>query len=280
MTRYSYSDIKQSAKDQMKGHFGEVFLALAVLPMLLGMANSAVAMAFGDAQMVGFVAQIFVTVLIQYITIMLVLKISKGNFQTLFMNLFGNRKGYLNMLIYTLIITVITALPMFLYLDYIIEVTDYFATLPVNYIPTENEIQNILTDFLPNASILIASGVLIFISFILGVKLYFTPYLIVDKKMKAIDAMKLSWQYTNGNFFRVLFFPLSFILWFLLIFVTCGLILIYVIPYTTLAFGMFYNAILRENDNYVVPEFKKEISEKEDPLEEKKSEDPFDDYYE
>ncbi len=104
--------------------------------------------------------------------------------------------------------------------------------------------------------------------------------MIVDKNMSAIDAVKKSWEYTNGNFFRVLFFPLSFILWYLLIFVTCGLILIYIIPYTTLSYATFYNAILKENGDYIVPVDDRPVVDSNDPFETKKNIDPLDDYYE
>ena len=280
MERTSYSAIKQAAKDKMKGHFGEAFLALAVLPFLFQMGNSAIAMSLSKYVAVSYIVQFFITVLITYITIMLALKFSKGDYHDLFTNLFGNSKGYLNMLAYTLIATAVMLLPLFLYVNFFIDFSNYFSNMPLGYYPTSSEMQDVLIGFLPSTGLIFTSMVMMFVGFIIGVKLFFAPYLIVDKNMKAIDAVKKSWEYTNGNFFRVLFFPLSFILWYLLIFVTCGLILIYIIPYTTLSYATFYNAILIENGDYSDPIEETTATEAVDPLTEEKNEDPFDDYYE
>lgn len=280
MERTSYSAIKQAAKDKMKGHFGEAFLALAVLPFLFQMGNSAIGLSLSGYLVVSYIVQFFITILISYITIMLALKFSKGMYRNLFTNLFGNSKGYLNMFVYTLIATAVTLLPLFLYIGFFIDFSNYFANMPMNYFPDSAEIENVISGFLPSTALIITSGIMMFVGFIIGVKLFFAPYLIVDRNMKAIDAVKKSWEYTNGNFFRVLFFPLSFILWYLLVFVTCGLILIYVIPYTTLSYAMFYNAILKENGDYIGPVQETLVTEAVDPLAEEKKEDPLDDYYE
>ena len=280
MNKIRYSEIKQSAKGRMKGHFGEAFLALAVIPLLFSMAGSAISMAFGNILLFSLLARFFITVFVQYITIILALKLSKGNFPNLFTNLFGNSKSYINMVVYSLIALAFMVLPMFIYMNFFIDFSNYFANIPVGYIPSEGEIQAVMLDLVPNTNIIIASTVLSILAYIVSIKLFFTPYLIVDKNMAAIDAIKLSWKYTNGNFFRVLFFPLSFILWYLLIFVTCGLILIYVIPYVTLSFAKFYEAILYENDENFEENHNGFNEIMDIPLEKEKKEDPLDDYYE
>jgi uncharacterized membrane protein len=244
------------------------------------MGNSAIAMSLSKYVAVSYIVQLFITILISYITIMLALKLSKGKYHELFTNLFGNSKGYLNMLIYTLIATAVTLFPLFLYIDFFLDFSNYFSNMPVGYIPDQYEMQDAIIGFLPSTSLMITSGIMMFVGFIISIKLFFAPYLIVDKNMSAIDAVKKSWEYTNGNFFRVLFFPLSFILWYLLIFVTCGLILIYIIPYTTLSYATFYNAILKENGDYIVPVDDRPVVDSNDPFETKKNIDPLDDYYE
>ena len=280
MNKASYKAIKLEAKERMKGHFGEMFLALAVVPFIFSFASSIFSLIFVNLEVIGYIVQFFITVLTQYIGIMLVLKLSKGNFHDLFDNFFGNSKGYLNMLVYLFLMNILFVLPLFLYIDFFKDLTDYFNSLPVSSYPQPGELGNIIHDFLPSVSLIILSAVLSFIGFIIGIKLFFTPYLIVDKEMKAIDAIKLSWYYSKENFFRILFFPFSFILWYLLFFITCGLILIYVIPYATLSMAHLYKAILIENDNYSESIIEKDTVQPVDPLAEEDSEDPFDSYYE
>jgi len=54
-------------------------------------------------------------------------------------------------------------------------------------------------------------GVIVFIGFVLLIipgiifacKLVFTPYLVVDRKMQVIEAVKQSWRMTNGHAWKV-----------------------------------------------------------------------------
>ncbi len=279
MEKTSYYVIKKSAKAKMQGHFGETFLALALIPFVLSMGNSIISTSLIKYETITNIIQFLIAVLISYITIMLSLKLSKGKYRDLFSNLFGNSKGYLNVLIYRFIITLFTIIPLLLYIDFFDKLTNYFANLPLDYVFDSNELGNVMIGFLPSNTLIIISIVSLFLGFIINIKLFFTPYLIVDKDIKAIDALKLSWKYTNGNFFRVLFFPLSFILWYLLIFVTFGLILIYVIPYTKLSYAVFYNHILKENGDFIKDDAEKSVVN--DSSNSKKNEieyDPLDDF--
>jgi len=281
MTKASYIDLKMEAKARMKGHFGEAFLAIIVIPLVFSIGSSLISLLFTNLDVIDFIIQFFITVLIQYIGIMLVLKLIKGQFHGLFTNLFGNSKGYLNMLIYLLILNIIFIIPSLIYIDFSKDFAEYYNSLPANHYPDFNELRTAFLSFLPNISLIITSIILSLIGLVIGIRLFFTPYLIVDKEMKAIDAIKLSWHYSKDNFFRIFFFPFSFILWYLVIFMTCGLILIYLIPYITLSMGYMYKAILIENDDYPAHLGKTDIAPSVvDPLAEEKSEDPFDSYYE
>ena len=279
MNKSSYSSIKDTAKLKMSGHFGEAFLALLLLPMAFAIGRSTISFFFTNAVIAGQIVDFFIVVLILYVTLNLALKFYKGEFSTLFVNLLGDRNVYLNLVIFTLISSAIFLFPIYIYTDSFTRMTYYFATIQVDSLTYEDFI-DILIEYMPNTQLIYTSFVLVLIGIIIRVKLYLTPYLIVDKEMKAIDAIKLSWNYTSGNFLRIFFFPLSFILWFLLIFITCGLILIYLIPYMSIAQVSLYQTILRENGDISEIVEEKEISKPVDPLEEKESKDPFDDYYE
>ncbi len=281
MKKTSFKEIKLRARVSMKGHFGEAFLALLVVPFVFSFGNSIIGMTFMNQIVISYIFQFFYSILISYITIIMALKFAKGDYANLFKKLFGTKEGYLNMVIFTAAITLITLLPLLLYYDFVMSLFDYITTIPANYYPTPDELHNQMINFLPSTALLITSGILLIIAGIVSLKFIFVRYLIIDKKMKAFEAMKLSWQYTNGNFFRIIFFSLSFILWYLLIFLTCGLILIYLIPYLILSYTMFYRAVLREHGEEVEEKFvdKDEISKeglfKTDPLADD-NDDPFD----
>ena len=279
MNRAPYSAIKQDAKSRMSGHFGEAFLALLLIPFAFGTARSMISWFFTNTQVVGSIVDFFIVVLILYITLNLALKLSKGKYSSLFVNIMGDRNTYLNLFLYSLIASAIAIFPIYIFTDYITSVSEYFAYLSAAELEvlSPNEFSNVFRDFMPSSQLLLISFALIVIGVIIRIKLYLAPYLIIDRNMKAIDAIKLSWNYTSGNFLRIFFFPLSFILWYLLIFVTCGLILIYVIPYVSISHASFYNRLLIENGDYAQDIKEQEITEKINPL---KKADPFDDYYE
>jgi uncharacterized membrane protein len=99
------------------------------------------------------------------------------------------------------------------------------------------------------------------------VKFIFAEYLVIDQNLGIFESMKKSWKMTNGNYFRVLFFPFTFFFWILLAIITCGVGLIYVLPLITAGQTFLYIVIKQEHDgndinNFTVNEPKEEI----DPL--------------
>jgi membrane protease YdiL (CAAX protease family) len=61
-------------------------------------------------------------------------------------------------------------------------------------------------------NILLAAIYSIFV-LIVSVRLSYTAFVIADSNSSLIESIKKSWSITKGNFWRILFFPLSFILW-------------------------------------------------------------------
>jgi uncharacterized membrane protein len=64
--------------------------------------------------------------------------------------------------------------------------------------------------------------------------------LLQNPGMSAMDAIRASKQLMNGHKGRLFALSLSFIGWYLLVPVTCGLIMLYVEPYLSVAFAAFY----------------------------------------
>jgi len=92
--------------------------------------------------------------------------------------------------------------------------------------------------------ILIAGFILLIIpGIILGIRLYYTPFVLIEQKLGAIDAIKASWEMTRGHGGQV------FLLFLLAIPITIGgfiALLIGVIPaslWIALAFAYFYTQL-------------------------------------
>ncbi|MCF7927103.1 MAG: DUF975 family protein [Candidatus Izimaplasma sp.] len=113
------------------------------------------------------------------------------------------------------------------------------------------EMESIITNFLEqDLSLFIQNGLLylalsLFIALIL-VKFTLFPYIVIDQQVSWKQALKKSWHYTAGNYFRVLFFPFAFLGWFLLGIITCGLGFFYAIPYYEVSRGYLYLSIKEE----------------------------------
>jgi len=61
----------------------------------------------------------------------------------------------------------------------------------------------VLANILVGAIVIIGFMLLIIPGIIFGCKLAFTPYLVVDRKMEVLEAVKESWRMTNGHAWTV-----------------------------------------------------------------------------
>ena len=66
----------------------------------------------------------------------------------------------------------------------------------------------VLANLLVGVIVVIGLVFLIIPGIIFGCKLAFTPYLVVDRKMNVIEAVKESWRMTNGHAWKVFFIGL------------------------------------------------------------------------
>lgn len=74
-------------------------------------------------------------------------------------------------------------------------------------------------------------------------KFIFAPYIVIDKELGPIDAMKKSWEYTTGNFAHVIVFGLISILFCILGIITLGLGFIVITPLLTIVYALFYKNV-------------------------------------
>jgi len=94
-------------------------------------------------------------------------------------------------------------------------------------------------------------GIIVFIGFILLIvpgiifacKLAFTPYLVVDRKMEVIEAIKGSWEMTNGHAWKVFLIGLLAIPIFIAGLICFGVGVIISIMWIRMAFASLYHSV-------------------------------------
>ncbi len=288
MKRKTYSEIKSMAKNRMSKRFSDA-LIIVVVPYLLARAVNWIigkvttvlpdTMEFYADQFIS----ISLTIAATFITTKLLLQYLRGKDGIDFEDFFRFDHRFAKFYIFQLVLTLIMMLPNILFAGGWAEIaTD------LNNISDPVAIQEYFADnairIAELTTGLFISGAISIVLLLLSIRIQFTEYIIIDKDLPVMEAVKKSWDITRGNFFRVLFFPLSFILWIFVVLFTCGLGIFYVAPYITVALGFLYFQLMAENgeDNDMIDEpfveYKDGLEGDEKPVE-KKEQDPFNDYY-
>ncbi len=109
---------------------------------------------------------------------------------------------------------------------------------------SENYIQIILANLLTFALVMIGIIMLIIPGIIIGCRLAFVPYLVMDKKMEPITAIEESWRLTKGYGWTI--FAMAIVSFFIILF---GLLMLIVgifpaIMWISGAFATLYNDVL------------------------------------
>ncbi len=117
-----------------------------------------------------------------------------------------------------------------------LDIADMFASF-------KNYWQAVLASFL--VGLIISAGFLLLIvpGIYLACKLAFTPYLVVDRRMGATDAMRESWRMTRGHGWTVFLIGLLAIPIALLGLLCLGVGIIIAIMWITLAYASLYHAV-------------------------------------
>lgn len=101
----------------------------------------------------------------------------------------------------------------------------------------------VLANLLVTAIVVVGLVLLIVQGIIFACKLAFTPYLVVDKKMAVIDAVKSSWNMTNGHSGQVFLIALLGIPIFIAGLICFGVGVIISIMWIQLAFASLYYSV-------------------------------------
>ena len=87
-----------------------------------------------------------------------------------------------------------------------------------------------------------------------GYSYLMAPYILADNPgMKAREALEESKRITNGHKFELFVLVLSFIGWIMLVPITLGLILIWLVPYTNATLANYYLAMKDEKSTTTLP---------------------------
>lgn len=249
--RTTYHDIKNNAKAAMKGHFGEVVLVGLILPIAFSMIASFFSTFFGFIHwtLPNFITPV-INVIGTYITIRMIIKITRFKSDKIFMDFFGTKKGIISSLGFGLFSLIYTLGYLVFFWDYFVFAWDLFDLFSGDYNTAD---PNLISNFIENNPLkaptlfaIIGSSIYSIVVIFISIKLSFTTYVIADSDSSLIESMKKSWELTKGNWWRITFFPLSFILWIFAIMFTFGLAIIYFVPYLAVSYGALYNTLLKE----------------------------------
>jgi len=112
----------------------------------------------------------------------------------------------------------------------------------------QNYLHIILANLLVFALVVLGLFALIIPGIIIGCRLAFVSYIIMDKKLDPIEAVELSWKLTRGHGWKIFF--MGFISIFIVIF---GLLMLFVgifpaIIWISSSFATLYESVLREKE--------------------------------
>ena len=107
----------------------------------------------------------------------------------------------------------------------------------------KNYVNVVLANILAGAIIIIGLVLLIVPGIIFACKLAFVPYLVVDRKMEAIEAVKESWRMTGGHAWKVFFIGVLAVLLAIAGLICFGVGIIFAIMWIRLAFASLYYAV-------------------------------------
>jgi len=117
----------------------------------------------------------------------------------------------------------------------------------------ENYLHIVLANLLVAALVILGCFALLIPGIIIGCRLVFVSYIVMDKKLDPIEAVELSWKLTRGHGWRI--FAMGFVSFFIILF---GLILFIVgifpaIMWVSSSFATLYQSVLIEKEKPAEP---------------------------
>lgn len=112
----------------------------------------------------------------------------------------------------------------------------------------ENYLTIVLANLLVFALVILGCIALIIPGIIIGCRLVFVSYIVMDKKLDPIEAVEMSWKLTKGHGWKIFF--MGFVSIFIIIFGLC-LIIVGIFPavvWVSSSFASLYESVLKEKE--------------------------------
>lgn len=234
MDKHFY-EIKLIAKQKLSGHFGLALLVTFIPAIVYGVLGGLAGFIFGIISTdLGDLVDALITGYGTFVSISLIVQLFRGktNFTSEDFFFFDER-----VIQYFLLSLILFALGFTVFIPFYDQFQS-ISSVPFSMLGDNAYLRSLIESITPAQ--IIGSLIATIITLYLSVRLIFAPYIIVDQKLKVLEAIKKSWQYTSGKFWYLFFFPLSFILWFLLLIPTLFLVLIYLVPYIAFSYAALY----------------------------------------
>lgn len=247
--RRSYKEIKILAKRKIEGHFGDAVMitfipTILVFAIFLFFTMTTDVLPFGTAIVANQIFMMVIGTFATYMTTRLLLKFVKGMNRITFDHLFDYEKGVFQVILYLIIIELLSFACFIPIIPYFI---DFYRNITIiaDAVAVQNYIQS--TNFLIKFNqAMKLTYLFMFFYILIMIKFKYTIYLMIERKLRLFEALQTSWKLTNGNFFRILFFPISFLILGIFTIITFFLGGIYVIPYFKVSEIYMYYSILEE----------------------------------
>lgn len=235
--KHSSAELKQMARNSLTGKWG-IVIGLTLLEILFTIILSAIAIPFSN----GYTPlNIIIYVLVVLITSLITGLFSAGS-AFFFLNLSRGREYKISDLF--------AAFKMhpdrFLIVSLILTAAQLIFTVPPLFLPTAGSMEDAyFVLMISSLCSLLGSIVALILSLFFGM----STYLLLDfPEMGAIESMKLSAKLMRGNKGHYFYISLSFLGWFLLGLLSCGIGYLWVLPYASMTFTYFYTDVLTQLD--------------------------------
>ena len=212
----NWSDIKTLAKEKVKGNKWNIWWPV----LIIGLLESLLEKLFAPT------------------TINLSEYLNNENIQA---GLQVNNKDY----VISLCISVLVAIIMAGYIKYIL---DFIRTGEFDHKKIIDTIKSKWLELLIGLALtylIVSIGIVLLVipGIIAALGLAFVSYIIIDSDTSGIDSLKKSWEMMKGYKWDYFLFILSFIGWIILSFFTLFILWIWLLPYMTISFALYYEKL-------------------------------------
>lgn len=250
----SIRTIKKESKQRVNNHFGDAFIIVFVpffIVNAISILTGQITLYLPDSieYYVDLAIQIVLNILATYMSFKLLLPYIRGENKLSFNNFFKLEREFLNFCLLRIIVASIFILMYLPVIPVFMEmVNDISIMVDPNAIENYLQTSGIITRLAEATKL---TSLLLFGFWIISIRFQMVPYIIIDQKVNLFKAMKISWNISKHNYFKILLFPFTYILWLLLLITFFGVF--YVLPLIFVGYGYLYLSMLdnNETDEYV-----------------------------